>query len=335
MRAPAPSVAWLFALLALTLNGTPLAAGPTSEPQALSARDLYAAAQTLFDKGRYAEALVAFRQAHNASGSPNARLMIGHCLIALGRPGDAYDEMAATLEEATRRVQAEPRYAATRDSAAQQLAQLEPLMAKLLVEVPADAVEVTVNETKVERARLSAPRLVRPGVVVVAAVSADGRRASSTLEVKAGETQRVALAFPAELPRAASPGPAPAVFSAPAPAPVASSSGGLRTAGFVVAGVGVASLGAFAVTGLMARSRLDTLVSGCGGGRCTDPAFVDVVDSGKLLQTAANVGLGVGALALLGGGLMVLLGGPAATPRPTASVVLGPDRAVFFVSGSF
>ena len=64
-----------------------------------SAKELYSSAQKLFDKGKYAEALVAFRLAHAASDSPNARLMVGHCLVALGKPAEAYEELAATMRE--------------------------------------------------------------------------------------------------------------------------------------------------------------------------------------------------------------------------------------------
>ena len=91
-----------------------------------SAQKLYAEAQKLFDKGSYADALVAFRQAYNVSSSPNARLMVGHCLVALGRRAEAYEEMTATMREAAKKAETESKYGPTRDTAATQLALLEP-----------------------------------------------------------------------------------------------------------------------------------------------------------------------------------------------------------------
>src|SRR5690606_36414471 len=84
----------------------------------------------------------------------------------------------------------------------------------------------------------------------------------------------------------------------------------LRTIGFVAAGVGVAGLAAFAIAGSMAKSEFDTLEEECGSARCTDPKYADNVDSGKRMQTIANIGLIVGAVGVVAGGTLIVLGGP-------------------------
>jgi hypothetical protein len=126
------------------------------------------------------------------------------------------------------------------------------------------------------------------------------------IEVAPGETRTLALAFGAA--------PADDVEPAPGPAPdqprVTESGGGLRTIGFITAGVGIAGIAVFGITGSMAKSEFDTIEEECGGERCTDPKYADNVDRGKRLQTIANVGLIVGAVGLVAGGTMIVLGGP-------------------------
>jgi hypothetical protein len=330
--------------------GAQKSAGAPSEAASPSAKQLYVSAQKLFDKGRFAEALVAFRLAHNASDSPNARLMIGHCLVALGKPAEAYEEMAATMREAAKLAESEPRYAPTRDTAATQLALLEPKIGKIVVEVQDRAsAAVTVNGAPIAPEKLGLPMAVNPGTVVMAATHADGRTVQREQVVKAGTTERVTLTFP-EAPKAgggptAPQGPKPVDVKAPDKSDKGEKrGGGVRTAGFVVAGLGVAGMAVFGVTGMMARSRFATLETECGGERCADPKYGDVIDSGRMLTTVANIGLIAGAAGLAGGGLMILLGGPSdASPKKAgaqgpaggAALRVSPGGAALVYSATF
>jgi hypothetical protein len=257
--------------------------------------------------------------------------------VALGRAAEAYEEMSATMREAAARAESEPRYVPTRDAAATQIALLEPKVGKLVLEVAdqADAL-VTVNGSRVPQDKLGVPLAVDPGTVVIAATHADGRVARREQAVKAGETQRVALAFAEAGPKkgdgeangAADPEGAKLGGGAQGGSggDEARKGGGVRTAGFVIAGLGVAGMAVFGVTGVMARSRFSTLEDECGSARCTDAKYADVVNSGRTLTTAANVSLIVGAAGIVGGGLMILLGGPADAPQAAAS---GRSRARF------
>ncbi|MDI1481348.1 hypothetical protein [Polyangium sp. y55x31] len=309
-----------FVIALLVSAAAPAIAGERAQ-DAPSAQDLYVSAQKLFDRGNFAEALVGFRHAHNASGSPNARIMIGNCLVALGRTAEAYEEMSATLREATKRAETEPKYALTRDAAAKHVALLESKVGKLVVEVAdPSGVEVTVNGSRVPPEKLGVPFAVDPGTVVVAATRADGRSVRREQTVEAGASAQVSLVFPDAGPKK---------IEAPAPVRVdhakprgdeLRTGGAVRTAGFVVAGLGVAGMAVFGVTGLMARSRFATLEEECHAARCTDMKYADVVDSGMALTTAANTGLAIGAAGIVGGGLMILLGGPRSAPSSTGFV---------------
>jgi hypothetical protein len=305
-----------------------------------SAKELYTSAQKLFDRGKYAEALVAFRQAHNASSSPNARLMIGHCLVALGKTGEAYEEMSATMREAAKRAESEPKYVPTRDAAATQVALLETKVGKLILEVSdRSSVEVTINGSRVSPEKLGVPLAVDPGTAVIAATRSDGRSMRREQVVKAGETERIALTFQEATKDGAAAisggvGPVkPAPGGEPTEPPgdkATQSGGGVRIAGFFIAGIGVAGMAVFGVTGMMARSRFATLEEECGGKRCSDPKYADVVDSGMTLTTVANIGLIAGAAGIAGGGLMILLGGAskAADPQPSAALSIAPSPSM-------
>jgi hypothetical protein len=335
-------MAWAVAAL-LTSAAAPAAAQPAkggagaSSQAAPSAKELYTQAQKLFDKGNFTEALGAFRQAYSASNSPNARIMIGHCLVALGRLGEAYEELAETMRESAKRAETEPKYAPTRDAAATQVAQLETKVGKVIVEVPdRTGALVTLNGARVDPDKLGLPIAVDPGTAVVAATRSDGRTARREQVVKAGTTERVTLSF-TEAGGAAASGPVQGAEVGPEPpggagakdkgGEVTKRGGGVRTAGFVIAGLGVAGMAVFAVTGTMAKSRFTTLEEECGGARCTDPKYGDVIDSGMTLTTVANVGLIAGAACLASGGLMILLGGPSSAPQSSASVTVSPGGA--------
>ncbi|MEO7328468.1 MAG: hypothetical protein ABI193_07820, partial [Minicystis sp.] len=106
----------------------------------------------------------------------------------------------------------------------------------------------------------------------------------------------------------------PGALSAPAPAriPVVS---------YVLGGVGIAALGAFAYLGVSAKNERDDLRSTCAP-HCTESA----VDAVRDRVIAADIALGAGALALASGTLIALLhtGPPPSSPPPAASLALHP-----------
>jgi hypothetical protein len=247
-------------------------------------------------------------------------MMIGNCLVALGRTAEAYEELSATMREAERRAETEPKYVATRDAAAKHVAVLEPKVGKLVIEVEAPAgIEVKVNGAPVSPDKLSVAFAVDPGKVVVTATHTDGRVERREAMVTAGATERVMVRFPkvAPKPEVVIPPVIPKIVEPPSGDVGKGST--MRTAGFVVAGIGAAGMAIFGVTGLMARSRFTTLEDECHSARCTDLKYADVVDSGKALTTAANVSLALGAAGIVGGGLMILLGTPPSAPRAATS----------------
>ncbi len=258
----------------------------------------YSAAKKHYDAGAYAEAYEEFRALAADIGSPNAELYVARCLRALGRLPEAYEAMASALRSASARAAAEPRYVETRDAAAAQLAELEPLVGKLVVAVaepPPDLV-VEVGGTPIPAKRIGVPLAAAVGEAVVRVRAAGKQDIERRVTIRGGEVTTVTVALSPIAPPAA-PRPVP---------PPPSKLGPLRVTGIASLVVGAAGMVTFAVAGTMANQRYATLSTACSPG-CS-PADVD---SGKKLDLGANVGLGVGIAGLVAGAGLVVFGRPA------------------------
>lgn len=320
-------LAFALALVSVTLDaGAQPAAAKTTKPDDQSASAKFKKAQAAYEAKDFAAALELARAAVDATGSPNARLYVARCLRELGRVAEAHAEMEQTLRDAREQAVNDEKYTPTRDAAAAELALLDQRVGKVvvaLVDAPPDA-RVEINGQPLENTRRGLPVAVTPGDVLVRASAEGAAAVEKQTRIAAGQTHTITLVFrDAAQETETPPQPAP-----PPPAP-RKSGGGLRTVGYVTAGVGVLSLGVFAVTGAMASSKLSQLDDECGGARCTDPRYADTVDSGKRLETISNVSLIVGSVGVLAGGAMILFGGPSAERGGSASVSASPAGASF------
>lgn len=357
-----PRAWWaLVAMACLALSAPAIAlAGPPSDPTsakaaptssasaAVRAKEHFDAAQALFDKKKYDAALVLFREAYDETKSPNAHLMVGVTLLKLGRLAEAYDELVATMREAGARAETEPKYASARDQAAAEIAPLEAKVAKLVLTftgagAPPGA-RVSVNGAAVPADKLGAPMAMMPGDVQIVVEGLGPAPLKRTETLVAGSAKTVVLGPPAPEKSASPKGTqAPIASASPVPSATATagdskSGGSIRTAGYGVAAVGAVGMVLFGVGAGVAQSKADQLQKECGGVRCTDPKYADVVDAGKTMDLMAAVGLGAGILGLAGGAAMILFGGPTAKPSkpvPTATIDVGPSGAAIRVKGSF
>src|SRR5689334_1677537 len=87
----------------------------------------FEAGRAAFDKGELPQALAAFTASMQGLPSPNTRLYIARCQRGLGKIGSAYTSYRLAAREATDRLNAsgEKRYAATRDTAQAEAAEIE------------------------------------------------------------------------------------------------------------------------------------------------------------------------------------------------------------------
>lgn len=314
LHTPSRKFVLALVLACLPLTVAPAAsAGPGPDKPAKPAKDpvieLFNSANKLFVEKKYDAALLLFRNAYEQSQSPNAHLMIGKCLLAQNRLPEAYEELSATLREAGKRAETEPKYADTRDAAATELAPLETKIGKIvvtLVDAPAET-RVRVGGVELAKDKLGTPMAVMPGSIEIVAEGLSQGTVTRTEEIKGGETKTVVLASESQA----------KVPPTNNPIPEATTGGGMRKVGFGVLGLGVVGMGLFAFGGIQGNTKFATLEKECGSTRCTDPKYADVIDSGKTLDLVANIGLGVGIAGIVAGTVLVIVGGPKPKPKTT------------------
>ncbi|HVJ88571.1 MAG TPA: tetratricopeptide repeat protein [Labilithrix sp.] len=177
-------------------------------------------------------------------------------------------------------------------------------------------VEVFVNGESVGTTLVGTPLERDPGVYRIRAQRADAEPVEQKVTLSAGDNPHVTIRLTAK----------------PAMRAVATETGtgsGRRTAGYIVAGVGAASLIGAGVTFILRQSALAELEEGC-------PRYEEqpcpsrlrgTVDSGQLMSTLSPIFLGVG-LAGVGAGVTLILTAPSkkevkTTKLPTISAGLG------------
>jgi Tetratricopeptide repeat len=285
----------------------------------------FASAQKLYDAGDYGAALPLFRQVLESSGSPNARLYVARCLRELGRLPEAYEEMDITQRDAATRAESEPKYAQTRDAAAAERAILESRVGRLIVAIadPPDDVRVTVNDQPLASERLGSPTTVSPGTIVLEVEAPGSNKVERRVTIAAGETKTVALTLTGEKDET------PQGLQKPQqPSTAQPTGGGVRTAGYFVAGLGAAGLALFGVTWLQAGNQHELQKDECGRASCSPARYDEIVAKGKTLDTLATVGLIGGITGVAAGTAMIVFGGPSTPDAPTtARVTVSPGWA--------
>lgn len=323
--------------LALSLAIGLCAARASAQDNAAFAQQRYMRGTTLYEQRDYTHALDEFRASLELYGSPNTRLYAARSLRELGRLDEAVTEYERAMREAADRAATDPRYADTREHAHAEMVVLEPRIARLTVsvaEMPQNVV-VRVNNRELPSAAVGVPMAVMPGHLEIVTQARGFHADRREVDLEAGHQAAVTVTLRRRTTlEGIDENPTGGAGEPSGAAPAGASRGGVpRVVPWVVMGVGVAGLAAFAVTGLMASGAYDTLETRCGGVRCP----VDeqgAVDDGRTLQTVANVSLGIGLAGLATGAVLMAFRRPAErAPAPPVQVSLGP-RGVL-LGGSF
>lgn len=261
----------------------------------------------LFAKQRFDEALGELRASHEIVASPNTRLEVARCLLAMGKTIDAYAEFGRAAVEAKELTAQDNRYQRAYDAALAERGELEPQLGFIVLTVshPEDATQITVGGEEIKRAAWSEPVPVAPGATEVV-VTTPGRLPMKRA-ITLGAGQKTSLDVDASTAEAeAREAPPPPAPPPPPPPPEPKGDPAMRTGAYVAGGVGLVGLVGFAVFGVMAKSTYDDLATACGGGPCPQ-GKADEISSGKTDQVIANVGLVLGLVgAGVGGTLFVL-----------------------------
>jgi hypothetical protein len=322
-------------LLAGLFGAALLSVTPLAHADKAAAEALFNAGIQLMQSGKAGEACPKFEQSQREEPHPATLLNLGKCYESVGKTASAWSAYkdAATL---ARQMQ-KPEHEA---SGKQLAAALEPKLSKLKVDgTPVPGLVLKRDGVEISVATLGIPVAVDPGEHVIE-VAAQGYE-PTTLKVTVGKNGDVQSVSIPPLQKAKQTVVPPGGAAAPAAGDDGSSQ---RTIGYIVGGVGVASLGFGAVMGLMAasdKSAAEDDVTLCPDQKCT-PAGREKIDSAESKALLSTIGFGVGAAAIAGGVVLILTAGgleheKAPEPGPTARVLptFDPNGGGLTVVGRF
>jgi len=240
-------------LVALVAGGTPARAQTTDSSHASAARELFNEGIELADAERWPEAEDRFRRALAFRESP----VIAFNLASVLAKQAELTEASELLHGVLRRDDAP---ASVRDPARALLAEIEPRLSKLTVEVRgvSERDTIALDGRTLRRAELGVPLPIDPGVHSVVATRDGKRLVSDSVRVSEGRTGRVVLDLPDTVPDLT---PATAIAAPVEPAPVydeqpwseeRADSGGASW--LIWTGVGVAVVGAAVVAVVLIRN---------------------------------------------------------------------------------
>jgi hypothetical protein len=315
------------AALALVASGARAQGGKNPKADAL-----FKEGRAAIKAGDYATACPKFAESERLEPAPGTMFELADCEEHFGKLVSSWEHynVAASgfrLDDPRRKI------------ASDRGAALEPRLAHLTLRLASTApagTTVRENDTVVDPASMGQPALADPGALRIV-VSAAGRTDRTyTITLKQGEAQTLDLDVgPVPAPVAAPQSTAPATHATTNQSPPATSNGG-RTLGFVLGGVGVASLAVGAVTGLMALSDASTVKDHCDANLACDQQGVDAASSGQTLATVSTITVIAGA-ALTAAGLYLVLTSKAKPESPRAAMVpfATPNGGGAALAGSF
>ena len=314
------------------------AASAQTSPAEIARRELLDQAETARAANDHARALDLATRAAQIRVTPSLRLLLaqehsalGHVIEALDQSSNCAREAAsdATMNNRERILEA---CRALSTTLAQQVGRVIVRVAS-----PPAGTVVRVAGAELNAALWGVGYPVVPGEVLVQAETPEGARFERTVTVAVGTTEELEIALPPPPPRAHP-------IEPPPPPPPTRISRGAGAGPWVVMGLGAASLGASLAFFLLREGALSTRDAECGlygagPGRCTDRALAEGADGDyRTFTTLTDVTLGVGAAAIAGGALWLVLRRDEVTParpaRTSMSVAPFGGGAMLQLSGA-
>jgi len=253
---------------------------------------------SLFHDGKYEEAALAFREANELR--PNWKLLynVGQSEAAAKRHGLALQAFEEYLSMGGDEIQT-----GRRAEVAEEIDRLRGIVGEIDLVAPVGAV-VKVDGRDRGTTPLPGPMPVAAGALHTLQLEVDGE-VLLTREVRVGSGRTVVVdADPNE--EEGDDDQAEEGISSAAPEPPKEEVDGLRFGGWVLVGVGAATLIGSAITGGMALGLDGDLENECPDMEC-GPDYHDDVDRLRGLSIASDVMTGIGAAALAAGAVMVVI----------------------------
>jgi hypothetical protein len=279
------------------------------------AEQLFREGRDAVDRSDYATGCAKFAESLRLTQRPGPLLNLANCEEHQGRFVSAlthWTDGIALLPANDERVAA----------ARQRVEALSRRIPRITIVLAASAPEgskVTLDGAPISPAALGVPQPTDLGEHVVVAAAPGHTDARSTLLLGEGERREITVTPGMSV--AAPPSTvAPPPIVTPPPPP---SSDGARTAGFVIGGVGAASLAVGVVTGILTIGKKST-VDGLCPSTCFEKdraAVLDAESAGKTLSTISTVTFIAGGVGLAAGLVLVLSSGPRHAPT---TATLGP-----------
>jgi hypothetical protein len=305
----------VFRFLGVVLTCANGAAAAGKNPAAAQA--LYDDARAAVEAGKFDEACPKFKESYELDPGGGTLLNLADCYEQQGKSALAWTTFKEALVVAKRDGRNE-----RVDFATKHLAQLDQRLSRLtiaLAERP-EGLQVTIDGTPLGEAAYGVAMPVDPGQHQVKAEAPGKEPFEKSFDVSKSKAEQWQIEIPALADAGSDSATDASAGSQPSPTSSTASSGSsTRTLGFVLGGVGIASLAVGGYFGLQAYSRWDDRNDGCKGG-CTDAAKADG-DDARQAATVSTIGFGVGAAAL-GVGLVLILtsGSSKETPSPSARI---------------
>ena len=303
-------------VLAALVGAAPLAHAQDASENKAAAEAAFRQGRDLMGKGEFAAACMAFRSSEQLDPQLGTQYNLGLCYEKAGMYASAWGELTDLA--------ARDSNAARKKDANQRAAKLEKRLVKLLIVVREATAGLTVTrDGKDVTPLVGVATPVDPGTSAIAAVAPGFDRFEIETSL-VGEGTTVTVEIPA-LNRSPVVEPEPVPDRVPdpimLPPPVVDRDPGKgrRRLGIIIGAAGVVALGGGATFAMMANSASQDARDTCGGDvadcRGDVAAAQDQMDDASTKATIANIGLGVGAAAVVTG---VILYVTAADRLPSA-----------------
>jgi hypothetical protein len=312
----------LAVCVAGALNAAPRSAAaqaPVDGDAIKRAREQFNQALSLQTGGDWAGALALLKEVAAVKPTPQVRFNIALCEERLGRLVAALGdyELAASDAQAEKADQ-------VRQEVDSRLESLKARVPRVVVQrgENADSATISLDGVSLGDSVVNSPLPVDPGPHVVEATAAGFLPFKQSFRVAEQQTATIQIKLEAE----------PTKTEPLAPAQYHPASTGVRTAGFVIGGVGIASLITSGAMFYLRHTAITDLDKQCGPDRtmCPDSSRT-TADRGKLYTTIGDVTLIAGAVGLGLGATLVIVGSHSSEQ---ASVALAPGALGANVGGA-
>jgi hypothetical protein len=294
--------------------------GVESSAEALKlAREQFGQALALQTAGDWAGALALLKQVAAVKATPQVRFNIALCEEKLGRLVAALGdyELAAADARAERADQVAEEVEARREALSKRIPKLTVTRGS-----GAEAAIVSLDGVALGDQVIGTPMPTDPGPHTVEARAPGFKPFRQSVRLNEQQSEQLAIQLEPE--------PAP-VPPPPRGADRGQGGGRSRVYGYVIGGLGVASLGASGVFFGLRASKISDLDKACTKDLVCPPSAKNDIEQGELYTTIANVTLAVGVAAVAGGLVLVLT----SSPSTDTSVALAPAPGGAQLIGKF